>query len=109
MIHLRWPTINLDKESDFSQPTLVPVPQGLFVDAFDELPEQDRQRIKRDGQAAVDAFDRAYAVFVGVWYPMTESNPTFGIERMDPIAGATRVLVGMFADTGQSNSLSQSC
>jgi hypothetical protein len=70
---------------------------------FDELPEQDQQRIKRDGQAAADAFIRAYAAFAGIRHPITETETdTVGIERMDPIAGATRVLVGMFADAGEA-------
>jgi len=86
------PQIDLDEEPGFSQPTLVPMPQYPFVDAFDELPEQDQQRIKRDGQAAADAFVRAYAAFAGIRHPITETETdTVGIERMDPIAGATRV------------------
>jgi len=97
------PQIDLDEEPGFSQPTLVPMPQYPFVDAFDELPEQDQQRIKRDGQAAADAFVRAYAAFAGIRHPITETETdTVGIERMDPIAGATRVLVGTFADTGEA-------
>jgi len=79
------------------------MPQYPFVDAFDELPEQDQQRIKRDGQAAADAFVRAYAAFAGIRHPITETETdTVGIERMDPIAGATRVLVGTFADAGEA-------
>ncbi|RCU43766.1 hypothetical protein DU504_17960 [Haloplanus salinus] len=97
------PQIDLDEEPGFSQPTLVPVPQYPFVDAFDELPEQDQQRIMRDGQAAADAFVRAYAAFAGIRHPITETvTDTVGIERMDPIAGATRVLVGTFADAGEA-------
>jgi ADP-ribosyl-[dinitrogen reductase] hydrolase len=97
------PQIDLDEGPGFSQTTLVPMPQYQFVDAFDELPEQDRQRIKRDGQAAADAFVRAYAAFAGIRHPITETETdTVGIERMDPIAGATRVLVGTFADAGEA-------
>jgi ADP-ribosyl-[dinitrogen reductase] hydrolase len=97
------PQIVLDEEPGFSQPTLIPVPQYPFVDAFDELPEQDQQRIKRDGRAAADAFVRAYAAFAGIRHPITETETdTVGIERMDPIAGATRVLVGTFADAGEA-------
>ena len=97
------PQIDLDEEPGFSQPTLVPVPHYPFVDAFDELPKQDQQRIKRDGQAAADAFVRAYAAFAGIRHPITETKTdTVGIERMDPIAGATRVLVGTFADAGEA-------
>ena len=97
------PQIDFDEEPGFSQPTLVPVPQYPFVDAFDELPDQDQQRIKRDGQAAADAFVGAYAAFAGIRHPMTEpETDTVGIECMDPIAGATRVLVGTFADAGEA-------
>ncbi|WP_317176016.1 ADP-ribosylglycohydrolase family protein [Halomontanus rarus] len=97
------PQIDLDEEPGFSQPTLVPVPQYSFVDSFDELPEQDQQRIMRDGRAAADAFVRAYAAFAGIRYPITETETDkIGIERIDPIAGATRVLVGTFDDAGDA-------
>ncbi|ERG94234.1 hypothetical protein [Haloquadratum walsbyi] len=63
-------------------------------------PKQDQRRIKRDGQAAADAFVRAYTALTGIRYPITETDTSMiGIERMDPIAGATRVLVNTFADT----------
>ncbi|WP_321169521.1 ADP-ribosylglycohydrolase family protein [Halorubrum ezzemoulense] len=97
------PVVDLDEESDPSGPSLVPLPQYSFVDAFDDLPEQDQQRIKRDGQAAADAFVQAYAAFAGIRHSITEGETeTVGIERMDPIAGATRVLVGAFADAGEA-------
>ena len=97
------PRIDIDGEAGFSQPSLVPVPQYPFVDAFDELPEQDQKRIKRDGQAAADAFVRAYAAFTGIRHPITATETeAIGIKRLDPIAGATRVLVGTFADAGEA-------
>ncbi|GAA0529154.1 ADP-ribosylglycohydrolase family protein [Halorubrum aquaticum] len=95
--------IDLDGQSDRSQSALVPVPQYPFVDTFDDLPEQDQQRIKRDGQAAADAFVQAYTAFAGIRHSITEAETeTIGIQRMDPIAGATRVLVGAFADAGEA-------
>ena len=97
------PQIDLAEKLDPSQPELVPVPQYPFVDAFDDLPEQDQQRIKRDGHAAGNAFVQAYAAFAGIRHSITEGETeTVGIERMDPIAGATRVLVGAFADAGEA-------
>jgi len=75
------PQIDLDEEPGFSQPTLVPMPQYPFVDAFDELPEQDQQRIKRDGQAAADAFVWAYAAFAGIRHPITETETDNGRHR----------------------------
>jgi hypothetical protein len=97
------PQIDPDQEPGFSEPTLVPVPQYPFVDAFGALPEPDQQRIKRDGRAAADAFVRAYTAFTGIRHSVTEpETDTIGIERMDPIAGATRVLVGTFVDAGEA-------
>lgn len=96
------PQLELDGESGFSQPALVPMPQYPFVDSFDELPEQDQQRILRDGRAAADAFVRAYVAFAGIRYPITENETdAIGIQRTDPIAGATRDLVVMFDDAGE--------
>lgn len=72
---------------------LVPVPQYPFVDSFDDLPEEDQQRIRRDSREAARAFIRAYAAFCGVRYPIIETDTeAIGIERVDPIAGATRYL-----------------
>ena len=78
------------------------MPQYPFVDTFDELPKQDQQRIMRDGEAAAGALVRAYAAFAGIRHPITETETeTIGIERMDPIAGATRVLVGTFGNASE--------
>ena len=87
-----------DKHRD----TLVPVPQYPFVDGFDELPEQDRRRIRRDAREAAESFVRSNAAFAAIRHPITEMNTIgIGIERMDPIAGATRILCGSFSDVGK--------
>ncbi|MFP8890620.1 ADP-ribosylglycohydrolase family protein [Natrialbaceae archaeon A-CW2] len=96
------PQPDSDDESELSQ-SLVPVPQYPFVISFDDLPEYDQQRIMRDGRAAADAFVRAYAAFAGIRHPITEmETETIGIERADPIAGATRALVVTFDDVGRA-------
>lgn len=97
------PQIELGEDTGFSQSMLVPVPQYPFVDSFDTLPKTDQERIMRDARAAAYAFVQAYAAFAGIRYPITETETeTIGIERMDPIAGATRVLVGTFGEAGEA-------
>lgn len=96
------PQLELGENSVLSQPALVPVPQYPFVESFEELPEQDQQWIIRDGRAAADAFVRAYVAFAGIRYPITENETdAIGIQRTDPIAGATRRLVVSFDDAGE--------
>lgn len=85
-----------------SPPVVVPVPQYPFVESFAKLPEIDQQWIKRDGRAVGDAFIRAYAAFAGVRHPITDTDTeTIDIKRMDPIAGATRIMVGTFDTAGE--------
>lgn len=96
------PQLPLDDGSDDAAPKFVPVPQYPFVDTFDALPDQDQSRIKQDGRAAADAFVRAYAAFAGVRYPITETETdAIGIRRIDPLAGATRLLLGTFGTVGE--------
>ncbi|MBV0926219.1 ADP-ribosylglycohydrolase family protein [Halomicroarcula limicola] len=84
-------------------PKVVPVPQYPFAESFDDLPEQDQARVRRDMEAAAEAYVGAYTAFAGIRYPITElETEPIGIERMDPIAGATRVLVGVFGDAGEA-------
>lgn len=97
------PHVNLEDDPGFSQGPLVAVPQYPFVDTFDALPKRDQHRIHRDGHAAADAFVRAYAAFTGIRHPITATKTdAISIERMDPIAGATRVLVGEFGEAGEA-------
>lgn len=96
------PELTIDEKTGFSRPTLVAVPQYPFVDYFDALPELDQNRIMRDGRATAKAFVQAYASFAGIRYPITETETeTIGIGRMDPIAGATRVLASTFFEVGK--------
>lgn len=95
--------IPLEDDTGSSQASLVPVPQYPFVETFDALPEQDQQWIRRDGRETAEAFVRAYVAFAGIRYPITElETGAIGIERSDPIAGATRVLVGTFGDISEA-------
>jgi len=81
------PQIDLDEEPGFSQPTLV-LCHSIRLSTPSMNFEQDQQRIKRDGQAAADAFVRAYAAFAGIRHPITETETdTVGIERMDRLRG----------------------
>lgn len=96
------PQIEPGTDPALSEGALVPVPQYPFVDSFDELPKLDQKRIIRDGLAAAEAFVRAYTAFAGIRQPIAETDTeTSGIGRMDPLMGATRVLVGIFGDTGR--------
>jgi ADP-ribosyl-[dinitrogen reductase] hydrolase len=99
------PQLTLDDDDDTvdAQLPLVPVPQYPFADAFDDLPMVDQRRITRDGRAAAAAFVRAYAAFAVVRHPITETGTEdIGIERTDPIVGATRMLVKTFGDAGEA-------
>lgn len=75
--------------------SLVRVPEYSFADAFEVLPEADRERIERDATEAAAAFVRAYAAFARVRTTMIDADVN-GIERVDPMIAATRVLVGSF-------------
>jgi ADP-ribosyl-[dinitrogen reductase] hydrolase len=95
------PDIDLDTGDQLPQRDFVPVPQYPFVDSFDALPEIDQQRIMQDAREAAKAFIRAYTAFAAIRHPITETNTEhIGIERMDQIAGATRVLVRAFDEFG---------
>lgn len=79
------------------------MPQYPFVDSFHELPKPDRQCIKRDAREAAEVFVRSYASFAAIRHPITETRTkAIGIERMDPIAGATRILVPSFGEVGEA-------
>lgn len=100
------PQVALTDETDGeidAQSALIPVPQYPFADGFDDLPEIDQRRITRDGRAAAEAFVRAYAAFASVRSPIVQSETEeIGINRMDPIAGATRFLIHPFGDVGEA-------
>lgn len=82
---------------------LLLVPQYPFVDAFDDLPPVDRQRITRDAAAAGEAFIRSYSAFAGVRNPIVEEDATtIGIDGMDPIAGLTRTLIQTYGEAGEA-------
>ncbi|WP_082230524.1 ADP-ribosylglycohydrolase family protein [Haloprofundus marisrubri] len=86
-----------------SKRQMVAVPQYSSVDSFDELPKVDQQRIEHDSQEAAEALIRACTAFTAIRHPITElETEAIGIDRMDPIAGATRVFLSPLGDLSGS-------
>lgn len=95
------PHLSLDTDDSPRGPDVVQVPQYPFVGSFDELPAWDQDRILGDAREAARAFIRSYRAFTAIRHPITEMEiETVGIERVDPIAGATRVLSNTYGELG---------